>query len=61
MDPAPKFKRGDIVQLLSGGPAMTVCGYTGTYTVSVVWASSHGYHRETISEDLLKEHGSPCP
>jgi uncharacterized protein YodC (DUF2158 family) len=53
-----KFKEGDVVQLLSGGPKMTVSGENNRpyYHVYCVWFSNDGnLHRKLFEEGVLQK------
>jgi uncharacterized protein YodC (DUF2158 family) len=48
------FKRGDVVQLPSGGPKMTVVE-TGGATIRCVWANDRGLHTADVPAGVLIE------
>lgn len=62
---APKFKPGDIVQLKSGGPAMTVAKInTDTLTGELrgyycEWFKGASKEREHFTEETLQTYVSP--
>jgi uncharacterized protein YodC (DUF2158 family) len=47
------FKKGDVVQLKSGGPRMTVTGYSELGNVICRWFSSGKSTEETFPDDAL--------
>lgn len=52
------LKVGDIVQLKSGSPAMTVNSYDKAYSrVEVVWFFGSELCRSVVSEDVLVREG----
>lgn len=52
------LKIGDIVQLKSGSPAMTVNSYDKAYSrVEVVWFFGSELCRSVVSEDVLVREG----
>ena len=59
---AAKFAPGDIVQLKSGGPAMTVSkvneGKANTYTCE--WFKGASNERAAFGEDTLKTYVAPA-
>ena len=60
-----KFKTGDVVQLASGGPKMTVNAPTTTGPTSIiecVWFAGDKFGREKIDEGaLVKADADPGP
>jgi uncharacterized protein YodC (DUF2158 family) len=53
-----KFKEGDVVQLLSGGPKMTVSGKKDRpyYHVYCIWFSNDGViHTQLFEENVLQK------
>ncbi|MEC3860439.1 DUF2158 domain-containing protein [Mesobacterium sp. TK19101] len=59
---ASKFSPGDIVQLKSGGPAMTVSKVNdsmGSQTYTCEWFKGASNERAVFQEDTLKEYVAP--
>ena len=53
-----KFKTGDIVQLKSGSPKMTVMGYdpADSLDVTCTWSFRSQIHEKSFHQDLLTKH-----
>lgn len=62
---APKFKPGDIVQLKSGGPAMTISEVTTDYSGNpngkyrCEWFKGASNERSVFEEETLKLYVAP--
>ena len=54
-----KFKTGDKVQLISGGPAMTVSEYVGNDQIQCDWFDKSTRCSETFKEDQLTLYKAP--
>jgi uncharacterized protein YodC (DUF2158 family) len=49
-----KFKIGDIVRLLSGGPRMTVDAVESVHHVYAVWFAGEKHERARFHEDTIE-------
>jgi uncharacterized protein YodC (DUF2158 family) len=54
-----KFKVGDNVQLVSGGPQMTVKEYSNSNTVLCEWFAKDDFKKHTFDEQQLKLYKKP--
>ena len=55
MNENASFTAGDVVQLKSGGPPMTVCGKSATTgDVLCIWFEKTKKHDETFPTEVLK-------
>lgn len=50
----PQFKQGDVVELKSGGPDMTVSSTAGNERVECIWFSGNEPKVHTFAEPVLK-------
>lgn len=58
-----KFKTGDLVQLKSGGPCMTVRGYEPADSNEVVceWFDGNVRHEKAFNQDMLNNYAAYSP
>ncbi|WP_083274625.1 YodC family protein [Novosphingobium resinovorum] len=53
------FKKGDVVQLKSGGPKMTVDAVTGSTTIRVVWFAGSKMEMKHVDKDSIQTYSEP--
>ena len=65
--PTPKFAIGDVVQLKSGGPDMTVAEHQPPFfqdmvdRYNVTWFNGSELQWSWVPSDCLKTQDNPCP